>query len=130
MYLHPDYTNPALDSPPQAVWDEIQQNVASVVHGLGFGVLPGWNGGPSIGAGTAQQPDSFKFENNETTGSTKEKMRILFTYGVGGSSDGVVTEMIFEHTSDNEGTWNVITTITLSYSESGAVPSVSQVKGL
>lgn len=128
-YNHPDHQHPKTATDNDLVWQYIRHNWQAVTHGLLAGVWPGWDGAPVVGSGTAQQPDEFIYTNNETSGGTTQKVKVEYTYGTSGAEEGAVTQMIISFTGDNETTWDVISTADFTYSEVGAVPSVTWTKG-
>ncbi len=124
------YTNYQIEKPDPGdsaveVFDDTKDNFNAILHMIMGGAVENWDSSPTIGAGSAQQPDSIEFTYNADSAPNERMVQIQLTWGTTGPSENQVTQAIFRYSINSGTAYDIIKTAAFAYSEAGAVPTVT-----
>jgi len=95
--------------------ERIRENQAAIRDMVLSGMAPGW--GFATGGGTPDQPATVTYSKGV------ERLRLSFTWGVSGGSDGNVTQVIVDYSSNSGSLYSAMGTFVLTYNSDGSVNS-------
>lgn len=118
-YSYYDPTLPKIQSDASQVWSESRINTNALVDAVNMASMENWNAVPT--GANPSQPDQYLITN---VTDPKQKLKMTFTWGTSGVSEGAPTQIVFEKTTDGVN-YDVINTATFAYTVLGAAPSVT-----
>lgn len=117
-YVNYDATKPnAVTQNGTAFAQSTRDNFNALRDMLIMGSAPWWN--MSVAGGTAEQPAQI-FYNKGT-----EWIRGNVTYGTTGGATGNVTQIVYAYSSNNQTSYDGMTTMTVTYDINGNVTAVN-----
>jgi len=97
--------------------DTIRENLMALRDAVVGGMMAGWDYAPA--GGTADQPATVTYSKGT------ERIRGSLTWGTSGGSDGNVTQIVWEYSSDSGSTFDDIGTLAITYDTSANVTAMT-----
>ncbi len=113
---------PVISDDGDVVIDDTRQNLMAVRDAAVMGKFEDWDMIPTIGGGSAEEPDSIEWRSGQ--GSGTDRVRATITWGTSGGADGNPTSIVWEFSVDGA-VYDAIGTETITYDVNSNITGVT-----
>ena len=103
---------PVISDDGDVVINNTRENLMAVRDGVVMGKFLDWNMTPTVGGGSAEEPDSIEWRSGQ--GSGTDRVRATITWGTSGGADGNPTTIVWAF-SVNGSVYDTMGTQTITY---------------
>ncbi len=113
---------PIISDDGDVVIDSTRENLMAVRDGVVMGKFLDWDMTPTVGGGSAAEPDSIEWRSGQGAGT--DRVRATITWGTSGGADGNPTSIIWAF-SVNGTVYDTMGTETITYDVNANITGTS-----
>ena len=113
---------PVISDDGDDVITDIRQNLMAVRDGVVMGKFLDWNMTPTIGGGSAEEPDSIEWRDGKGAGT--DRVRATTTWGTAGGADGNPVTIVWAFSVDGA-VYDPMGTQTITYDSNSNITGIT-----